>query len=422
MTTPTLQELATELNDIYSSNGVGNTPLFNIAQNASSPTVQMKLHDLEGLRRLYGRLHSHLSGLSPKTACGSQLDTVAGFMGQSRKINFKSVVPIVFCGASCDSCNIIEGGTKFTDAKGREWETLNNVELKNGYGFVNAASVDNGAFDLQNGELELIDPIKGVHLATNSATPDMGGGEQSDESFRRSLLNLRPHWRVKETGDAVTHALYQLDGVVKAQVIKHPQTCKPMVAVLGGNNEDIAQAIYDNAPFSVNNLTGETLVEVGSCLHVPFQRYCPAIVKLRLWADCKCKTQTQAEALAAIFGKSQSIAINQTNLSAKDILCCQSYFNRVEFQVVRPKLAACKLDSDLITDPATGDDIHFAVYSEDYGNVKGCDSSDCTSSLCSGSACDADFQKSAELCEFQYPIISPDHVEILNDCPDCGDC
>lgn len=422
MATPTLQELATELNEIYKLNSVGNTPLFNIS-NASSPTVQLKLHDLEGLRRLYQRLYAYLGGLSPKTACGTQLDTTAAFMGHSRKIEFKSVVPVVFCGASCGTCDIIEAGTKFLDGSGNEWETLNTVELENGNGFVNAASVENGRFDLNTGELSLVTPIDGITLATNSAQPDLGGGTQDDESFRRVLTNMRPHWRVKETSDAVIDSLIQLDSVVRADVVKHPVTCCPMVMVLGGNDSEIAQSIYDNAPFSVNNLCGESSHQIENCVDVKFQRYCPAIVSLRLWRDCECKSQTEEQALNAIFSKAQSFALNKSSIDAKDILCCQSYFNRVEFQVIKPKLSSCPdvdPNPDLILDPATGLEIPFAVYPDDYGNPPGCDDG-CPESLCAG-ACDSDFSASAELCDFQYPILSTDHVEILEDCPDCRGC
>lgn len=174
----------------------GNTTLSDPQSNVSDPLVQSQLPAAVGLSRLYERLEAFTAGLSPRSATGQKLSTVAELMGQPRSLAIPSFVPVFFTGSQCSNIPV---DTVLIDHSGVEWKTLSNARInREGFAYVNAQS-SVGAHDLFVGELNLQGSITGVTYATNPTQPDVGGDSESDEALRRRLFNIRPHWRLPES-------------------------------------------------------------------------------------------------------------------------------------------------------------------------------------------------------------------------------
>lgn len=392
-----LADIEARLSAVY-----GPTTLSNPSLYASDPLVQTQLPAAIGLSKLHDRFEAFVGRLTPLTAEGADLTAVAALMGQARRTGMPSYVPVVINGVSNSE---VLGGTVLVDDKGIEWQTLETVQLgRSERAFTDAMSAI-GAHDLNRGELRLQTPIPGVEFVTNAARPDVGGIEESDEALRRRLLGMNPHWRVKETPASIANAVRNVSGVLRAEYVDYPcdPPCKQkMIAVIGGSDVDIAQAIYDSAPFAVECcLNGESM-SVVNCTEVRFQRMCPVIVKIRLWKDCRCSSESPDEGVANIVAKANKWGLEESFLSAKFVTNVTEVFTKAEFCLERVPLAPCATDQ--ITDPVSGEVIEWH--------------SDKISGVCKGHpACDCVWEQTANLEDFEYPIILPENITVMRGCP-----
>ncbi len=173
------------------------------------------------------------------------------------------------------------------------------------------------------------------------------------------------------------------------------------IYVLGGEENAIAEAIYKHAPVSVDRLAGGNF-GVYECTTVPFQRMCPVMIKIRLWRDCHCVSQTDAEALSELMAKTTDWSLNNHSLKAGDITSCSKLFIKAEFLVERQPLKPCP-GSDY-TNPVTGEDATWGTSS--------------LAGLCSGTInCNDEYSQIFHLQEYEYPLFLEENIEIIDGCP-----
>jgi hypothetical protein len=289
------------------------------------------------------------------------------------------------------------------DAAGNEWVTTVDAVVS-GYGWTNACSPI-GAFDLTNGELQLQSSFSNIFGATNAASPEIGGVLETDDALRRRLSSRRPHWQVKETVDAVLFALMQLTGVLSARFITDIPDCLQdvctgkMIGVLGGDDTEIAQAIFDNAPYSVESLIGQTTITIR-CTDVTFQRLCPLLIEVKYWTRCDCTTIDLADIEQKILDALNEIQLRTNTLSITTLCQISNDLIKVEFKPVPMELTPDGCPATY-TDSVTG-----LPYSTD----------DPTSHCLIGPDCE-EFSDCLVLNDIFYPIFVLGLITLDPDCP-----
>jgi uncharacterized phage protein gp47/JayE len=200
-------------------------------------------------------------------ATGSSLDYVAALIGFTRKQATKATGTVTFSRSTAATSDIlIPAGTRVaTPDESVVFKTSEAVTLLTGNTSVDASieaeeagSAGNVA---ANTITKIVDPVSGIESVTNSNPTSGGSDTESDETFR---------WRVKTTIsglgkatlDAIKTAVLAVDGVTTAKIEENdtindntpggglpPKSFR--VTIMGGTNNDVAQAIFDSKPAGI---------------------------------------------------------------------------------------------------------------------------------------------------------------------------
>ena len=118
---------------------------------------------------------------------------------------------------------------------------------------VSVASQDSGPFDVAAGQVNrIITPIDGLSRVINFLDFIPGRYAETDEELRRRWIN-RVRSPINSTKDSIKNALESLDGVTDAYVfdVEDNDSIPPLsldIVVNGGDEDDIAQVIYNTKP------------------------------------------------------------------------------------------------------------------------------------------------------------------------------
>ena len=202
----------------------------------------------------------------PSTAQENQLSNVVIYNGIERQDATNSTVTATISGTAG---TVIPVGSQASVAStGLIFETLSEVIIGGG-GSITVAmqSVDTGAIEAAAGTLTVIEtPIFGWTSITNSADGLIGRDEETDAELR-----IRRELSTQALGQNLVDSLFgqllNIDGVEDAVVISNgtdaPVGGIPahqfLSAILGGDNDEIANIIWDNTPQGILSFGATTV-------------------------------------------------------------------------------------------------------------------------------------------------------------------
>lgn len=205
----------------------------------------------------------------PSTSQGNQLSNVVMYNGIERQEATKSTAIATLSGVTG---TLIPTGSKASVADtGDIFVTLEDVEIPvSGNTVVNMESEQNGPIEAGVGTLTIIEtPIFGWTSITNSSAANAGRNEETDAELRirreQSTLALG-----QNLVDSLFGQLLNIDNVLDAIVISNgtditsPEGIPPhqfLSVVLGGDNNEIADAIWLNTPQGIASF-GTTTVTI----------------------------------------------------------------------------------------------------------------------------------------------------------------
>ena len=226
------------------------------------------------------------------TASGDSLDRVVALIGISRKAAVKAAGAVTFSRSTPAEADIpIPSGTEAqtTGASPIVFRTTQAVALLAGQTSVDAsveAEVAEAAGNVAAGTVTVLStPISGIEAANNAAA--MGGGldAETDAQFRaRVKLSLNAGGNA--TLDAIRADILAVAGVTAAALEENDTTDDNTGAgglppksfratVLGGSDDDAAQAIFDSKPAGIRaygSVSGVATADDGTQYAIYFQR------------------------------------------------------------------------------------------------------------------------------------------------------
>lgn len=191
----------------------------------------------------------------PSTAQENQLSNVVMYNGIERQDATNSTVTAIISGVAG---TVIPVGSKASVAStGLVFETLSEVIIGGGGSItVNMQSVNAGSIEAASGTLTVIEtPIFGWTSITNSLDATVGRGEETDAELR-----IRRELSTQALGQNLVDSLFgqllNISGVEDAVVISNGTDAvvdgipahQFLSAILGGDNDEIAQVIWNNTP------------------------------------------------------------------------------------------------------------------------------------------------------------------------------
>ena len=197
------------------------------------------------------------------SAEGASLDSLAELIGTARLAASASTATITGTGTNG---TVIPAGSRVGDPSvlDVDWITLTSVTIASGVFSVVAGADTTGPIAANAGTLtNIVTPIAGWTTATNAADADLGRDIQSDESLRQAMIDLI--FAVGSgTPSSIRSAVLAVPGVTEAKVYENtgsttnafgvPGHCVEVI-VSGGDDVDVAQAIYDNKPAGIGTFT-----------------------------------------------------------------------------------------------------------------------------------------------------------------------
>lgn len=205
--------------------------------------------------------------LNPFTATGLELRDVMEYRGLTAKSGTKTTTKVNFKGAKG---TVLPEGTKLTNSdKTKIFLTDHTVVINDdGNATVTASCEIVGAIPIANKELTaLIEPIFGISSVENNGE-SIGTNDETDQEIHLRLKSL-----ITPSGDCyidrIDSALMNLSGVKSAASYVGADSDKGLNAgdfccvVSGGNDEEIAQILFENNMFLLKTV-GNTEVRVQS--------------------------------------------------------------------------------------------------------------------------------------------------------------
>jgi len=202
----------------------------------------------------------------PSTAQGVQLSNVVMYNGLDRQEEQKSSDTLTIIGAEG---TVIPAGSKAaTSITGEKFVTLSEVTIPvNGTIDVESESENFGVIIASAGSITVIStPIFGWTSVTNALDAELGREEETDAELR-----TRREGSVQSSGQNLTDSLFgqllNIDGVDDAVVISNGTdgTVGGIPAhqfestILGGDDDEIAEVIWNNTPQGISSFGDETV-------------------------------------------------------------------------------------------------------------------------------------------------------------------
>jgi len=204
----------------------------------------------------------------PSTAQGIQLSNVVMYNGIERQDATNSTVAGIITGTEG---TVIPAGSKASVASTNDvFITLSEVIIPAGGSIiVDMQSEETGSIEASTGTLTVIEtPIFGWSAITNSSSATIGRDEETDAELR-----IRREQSTQALGQNLVDSLFgqllNIDGVEDAVVISNGTDATVdgipphqfLSSILGGDNDEIANTIWDNTPQGIASY-GDTTVEI----------------------------------------------------------------------------------------------------------------------------------------------------------------
>lgn len=202
----------------------------------------------------------------PSTAQGNQLSNVVQYNGIERQEATNSTVTSTITGT--EGTTIPAGSQASVVATGDIFTTLSEVEIPSGGSIIVAMqSVETGPIEAASGTLTVIEtPIFGWAGITNSADALVGRDEETDAQLR-----IRRELSTQALGQNLVDSLFgqllNIEGVEDAVVISNGTdgtvdgipAHQFLSSILGGDNDEIAQTIWNNTPQGILSFGATTV-------------------------------------------------------------------------------------------------------------------------------------------------------------------
>jgi uncharacterized phage protein gp47/JayE len=283
LTTRTKEEIETEIRDAWAGKPAlgadfltsDDTPQSQIAE----PTAEAAAQIEEALAALIG-------AFSRSTATGQWLDDAGDRIGVPRLTATKSTVTAT---VNLNAGVLLPTGSQAADSTDETevYETLADVENTGGSAAdfqvaCRAVVAGSGTFVTAGQLTEIVTPVTGWNSVTNAADAAPGQDQEADAPYRiRQAESLSRAGA--STADALISDMLLLDGITSVAVLENPDSYvvdslppHSFETLVGGGDEDeIAQVIWDNQPSGIRAMGSDsgTAVDVqGADRTVRFSR------------------------------------------------------------------------------------------------------------------------------------------------------
>lgn len=255
----------------------------------STPQGQLIINDTVLLEQIQKDLLVLVNNFNIKTATAQALDNVAEVFGYYRQTQ---TATLVFCTLQGISGTVIPKNSKAQDQKGYIYETIAEYTI-NEEGICEAqlmCTTLGSVYCAPNSLTIIIDSIEGWNSINNSLAGITGMEEESDDSFRRRILENQLLIRARTPMQSIIANIKTIPNVVDCVGNENDADVQRTVdgiimprhsiylSVLGGENEKIAESLAFNKTLGATTI-GDTLIEYE------IQRYYiyrPKLVNIKL--------------------------------------------------------------------------------------------------------------------------------------------
>ena len=258
-----LTELNSEVKAIFGDN-------FNVSP--ESPDGQINGVVSESNANLWEIAEEAYNAFNPSSATGNTLSNLVQLNGITRLAATKSRVQVAITGSAATVIPL--GSLISTSDTKSKFETETQIVLDGaGNGTVFANSVSTGPIQALAGTLTVIDtPVSGWLTCTNASNATLGTNEETDVQLR-----ARRERSVARDSKAIVDSIYSsianIDGVTQVIVLENDTNITDVnglpphsfhVIVVGGDDADIADAIWLNKPAGILSFGSNTEVIIDS--------------------------------------------------------------------------------------------------------------------------------------------------------------
>lgn len=269
-----LEELNSEVKAIFGEN-------FNVSP--ESPDGQINGVISESNANLWEIAEEAYNAFNPSAATGAALSNLVQLNGITRLAATNSIVQVSITGTP--GTVIPAGSLISTNDTGDQFSIDSEITLDGaGNGTVFATAIETGPIQALTGTLTVIDtPITGWSSVTNSSNAELGTDEETDVELR-----VRRERSVARDAQSIIDAIYasvaNIEGVTQAIVLENDTNSTDsnglpphsfQVIVVGGNDAEIAEAIWLNKPAGILSFgtTTEAVIDSQGISHdISFSR------------------------------------------------------------------------------------------------------------------------------------------------------
>lgn len=201
-----------------------------------------------------------------QSAEGASLDALVDLIGLQRQPPAAGRVTLTGTGVNG---TILPAGRSVRDPArpAVEWITLSSVTISGGVYSVEAQASVTGPIPANAGTLtQIVTPVAGWTTVTNPADAAVGKDIETDRALRQRMLDLFAGSGARSTA-SIRSAVLRVAGVVEAYVFENPSDSENddgvpghniEVVVDGGDDLEIAQAIYDNKSEGIGTFSAQS--------------------------------------------------------------------------------------------------------------------------------------------------------------------
>lgn len=296
----------------------------------------------------------------PAGAAGTGLDDLVGLAGIDRPEATYSTVTLTLGGVN--GTVITEGSESQIGEDGTIWIHLAEATIASGTATVEARAEVTGPITGLAGTITSIaTPITGWNTVTNAADAVVGQDAGTDASLREALITL-----MRAPGDAleaVTAALIRVEDVTEAIVVENETSFTDVdgrpphsfeAVVLGGDEQDIVDTIWENQPSGVSShgsITGTVVDAAGDDQTVKFSR--PTNRPIYIIVDYRVLPGADADIETQI--RDRILELGSAFLIGRDVIPFADFIQNIEV----PKLKTLSLRVGLASNPALTDPIEI---------------------------------------------------------------
>ena len=230
----------------------------NFTLEPSTPDGMKIAHDAEVFGALDELIKQAYDARDPNKASGYDLDVLRKLTGATRSQGTPSTVVLTMTGASGA---VIPKGSQAKTKSGVIFETDEDLILAtDGIGSVSAHCTENGAIEVNaNSITEIVTLVSGWQTVTNREVATLGTNRDSDALFRVKSARSVSRAGIGQK-DSLYGEIYETNGVRKVRIyenktnsavvdqVKNPHGLPAhslAIVVDGGNDDDVARAIYN---------------------------------------------------------------------------------------------------------------------------------------------------------------------------------